>query len=146
MSDRITVLIVDDSRLFRAALEEALGGEADIAVVGSAFSGEKAVEFVTQHKPDVVTLDVEMPGMGGLKTLEAIRKLHAATGVIMVSAFTKRGAQVTVDALAAGAFDFATKPSGASPEANVAALRADLVAKIRAYGVSRRRLVPAPRA
>jgi two-component system chemotaxis response regulator CheB len=146
MSDRVTVLIVDDSRLFRSALEEALGHENDIAVVGSAYSGEKALEFIRQNRPDIVTLDVEMPGMDGLKTLEEIRKVGAAagdsgrTGVIMVSAHTRRGAQVTIDALNKGAFDFIAKPSGESAEASLAALKQDLVAKIRAWAASRRRI------
>jgi two-component system chemotaxis response regulator CheB len=152
MSDRITVLIVDDSRLFRAALEEALGQESDIAVVGSAFTGDKALEMIRQNRPDVVTLDVEMPGMDGLRTLQEIRKLDAARGdggrigVIMVSAHTRHGAQVTIDALHAGAFDVIAKPSGGSAEASLAALRQDLVAKIRAWASSRRRTPGAPRA
>jgi two-component system chemotaxis response regulator CheB len=150
MSDRITVLIVDDSRLFRAALEEALGQESDIAVIGSAFSGDKALEMIRQNRPDVVTLDVEMPGMDGLKTLQEIRKLGAAggdvgrIGVIMVSAHTRRGAQVTIDALNNGAFDFIAKPSGGSAEANLSALKQDLATKIRAWATSRGRIRGVP--
>lgn len=137
MPDRITVVIVDDSRLFRSALEELLAREEDIAVVGSVFSGAKALELIRTDPPDVVTLDVEMPGMDGLATLEQIQQFNAerpasqAVGVIMVSAFTRRGADVTVKSLEAGAFDFVTKPSGASPEANLATLRADLLPRIR---------------
>ncbi len=138
MPEPITVLIVDDSRLFRAALEESLRGEADLEVVGSVFSGAKALEFIRAKRPDVVTLDVEMPGMDGLATLEQIQQLNAgrpadeAIGIIMVSAFTRRGADVTVKALEAGAFDFVTKPSGPSQEVNLATLRDELVGKIRA--------------
>ena len=138
MSDRIAVLIVDDSRLFRSAVEEALRGQPDIAVVGSVFSGAKALEFIRQSPPHVVTLDVEMPGLDGLATLEQIEQFNAGRspaekiGVIMVSAFTRRGADVTVRALEAGAFDFVTKPAGPSPEANLATLREALLPRIRA--------------
>ena len=131
------VLIVDDSRIFRAALAEALAGEDGIVVVGSVFSGEKALEFLRSTPADVVTLDVEMPGLDGLQTLAAIQRLNASRppeaeiGVIMVSAFTSRGADVTVRALQAGAFDFVTKPSGPSADANLAELRRQLTAQIR---------------
>lgn len=143
MADRITVLIVDDSRLFRSALEEALAGQDDIVIVGSVFSGEKALEFIQKTPPDVVTLDVEMPGIDGLATLEAIQQ-HTSSqpgrppiGVIMVSAFTRRGADITIKALDAGAFDFVAKPSGPSPEANIIALRDEVLAKIRACALLR---------
>jgi two-component system, chemotaxis family, protein-glutamate methylesterase/glutaminase len=144
MADRITVLVVDDSRLFRSALEQALSDQNDIAVVGSVFSGEKALEFVRSTPPDIVTLDVEMPGIGGLATLEQIQLLNQSrppsrsVGIIMVSAFTRRGAAVTIKSLQAGAFDFVAKPSGPSAEESMAILRNELVAKIRAYAQSRR--------
>ncbi len=150
MPDRIGVLIVDDSRLFRSALEQALSGQQDIEIVGSVFSGAKALEFVRQHPPSVVTLDVEMPGLDGLATLEQIEQLNDGrppaqkTGVIMVSAFTRRGADVTVRALEAGAFDFVTKPTGPSPEVNLAALRDELLPRIRACARSRMRVALPP--
>ncbi len=72
------VLIVDDSRIFRAALAEALAGEEGIVVVGSVFSGEKALEFLRSTPADVATLDVEMPGLDGLQTLAAIQRLNAS--------------------------------------------------------------------
>src|SRR5882724_5337175 len=129
MAEPIKVLIVDDSRLFRSALEEALRGQEDIAVVGSVFSGAKALEFIRQAPPDVVTLDVEMPGMNGLETLKQIQQIDPSIGVVMVSAFTRRGADITVKALQAGAFDFVTKPSGTSPEANQISLRDEVLSK-----------------
>ena len=149
MADRISVLIVDDSRLFRSALEESLAGQQEIAVVGSVFSGAKAMEFIRDSAPDIVTLDVDMPGMDGLAVLEQIQQFNAtrsageAVNVIMVSAFTQRGADVTVKALQAGAFDFVTKPSGPSQDTNLAALRDELVAKILACVRRQRRSAPA---
>lgn len=148
MIEPISLLIVDDSRLFRSALEQALADQPDISVVGSVFSGAKAIEFIRKSPPDLVTLDVEMPGMDGLQALKQIQALNEArrpaqpVGVIMVSAFTRRGAQVTVKALEAGAFDFFAKPSGGSAEANLASLRDELLAKVRAYANSRRRIAP----
>jgi two-component system chemotaxis response regulator CheB len=150
MPDAARVLIVDDSRIFRAALEEALAGQEGVAVVGSVFSGEKALDFIRAAPPDLVTLDVEMPGLGGLETLQAIQRFNACrpddppVGALMVSAFTRRGADVTLRALQAGAFDFVTKPSGPSAGANLLALREQLVPRIRSFMASRRRGSPRP--
>jgi two-component system chemotaxis response regulator CheB len=145
MADGARVLIVDDSRIFRAALAEALAGEDGITVAGSVHSGERALEFLQAHPVDVVTLDVEMPGLNGLQTLEGIQRINAGrpaaqAGVIMVSAFTRCGADVTVRALQAGAFDFVTKPSGPDENANRASLRQQLACKIRLFLCSRRAL------
>jgi two-component system chemotaxis response regulator CheB len=140
MSDPVRILIVDDSRLFRSALEDALAGARDVEVVGSVFNGEKAMEFIRASPPDLVTLDVEMPGLSGLETLGRIQEYNAsqpgrrAVGAIMVSSFTKRGASTTLAALEAGAFDFVTKPSGASAEQSIEALSVELLAKVRAFG------------
>jgi len=151
MSDEARILIVDDSRIFRAALEAALGGQNGITVVGSVFSGTKALEFIRAKPPDLVTLDVEMPGMDGLQTLKAIQEVNATRapgteiGVIMVSSFTRRGGEVTMRALEAGAFDFVTKPAGASVDSSLEQLRQDLVPKIRLFVAQRnRRLVRPP--
>ena len=145
MPPRARVLIVDDSRIFRSALEAALAGQEGIDVVGSVFSGQKAVEFIQANPPDVVTLDVEMPGMDGLETLRAIQRFNAgrapgaAVGVIMVSAYTKHGADVTIRALQDGAFDFVTKPAGPNPEENRSTLQQQLSGKIHLFMAGRRR-------
>lgn len=140
------VLIVDDSRIFRSALQAALADQAEIDVVGSVFSGQKALEFLQATPPDVVTLDVEMPGMDGLETLRAIQRLNAtrppesAIGVIMVSAHTRRGADITIRALQDGAFDFIAKPSGPNHDDNLQQLRQQLLSRIRLFLLSRRRV------
>lgn len=145
MPPTIRVLIVDDSRIFRAALEASLAGEEGIEIVGSVFSGAKALEFLKANPVDVVTLDVEMPGMDGLETLKAIRRLDAESplstevGVIMVSAHTRRGAEVTIQALQHGAFDFVAKPNTAEKEENLAFLRQQLASKIRLFAAERSR-------
>lgn len=144
------ILIVDDSRIFRAELERALVGVEDVTVVGSVYSGEKAMEFIRATPPDMVTLDVEMPGMDGLETLKAIQQFNlgrtagSEVGVVMVSAHTRRGADVTVQALRAGAFDFITKPTGDSAEESLGVLRQQLSCKIRLF-LARRGAIPALR-
>jgi two-component system, chemotaxis family, protein-glutamate methylesterase/glutaminase len=147
------VLIVDDSRIFRSALQAALADQAEIDVVGSVFSGQRALEFLQATPPDVVTLDVEMPGMDGLETLRAIQRLNAtrppesAIGVIMVSAHTRRGAEITIRALQDGAFDFIAKPSGPNHDDNLQQLRQQLLSRIRLFLLSRRRVAaPSPAA
>lgn len=109
-SPRIRVLIVDDSLVVRRVLSEVLTSNPATEVVGTASSGELALIRIEQLKPDVVTLDVEMPGMGGLKALAAIRKTHPKLPVIMFSTLTETGAAATIEALALGATDYATKP------------------------------------
>jgi two-component system chemotaxis response regulator CheB len=138
MTERTRVLIVDDSRIFRSVLEQALRDEgAD--VVGSVWSGAKALEFIEAAPPDLVTLDVEMPGMNGLDVLRAIQRFNAARpnappiGVLMVSAFTRQGADVTIQALESGAFDFITKPSGGSEEESLRLLRLQVASKLRSF-------------
>jgi two-component system chemotaxis response regulator CheB len=144
MKEPARVLLVDDSRIFRAALEEALGGLDDVFVCGSVFSGEKALEFIRSKPPDLVTLDVEMPGMDGLTALRAIQEFNAGrpreqqVGVLMVSAHTSRGAEATIEALQAGAFDFIEKPKEATVELNVQRLRQQLSAKVRLFMQQRR--------
>lgn len=145
MPPRARVLIVDDSRIFRAALEESLADQEGVEVVGSVFSGQKALEFIQAAPPDVVTLDVVMPGLDGLETLRGIQRFNAtqppgeAVGVIMVSAHTKRGADVTMQALQDGAFDFVAKPSGQHSRENLQQLRGQLLSKIHQFLHSRRR-------
>ncbi len=151
--DNITsVLIVDDSRIFRSIVEECLKNEDDIKIIGSVRNGVKAMEFIRSCRPDIVTLDMEMPDLDGLETLRAIREFNASTpdlppiGVIMLSIFTRRGADVTIRALEEGAFDFIAKPEGKNPLENIESLRRQLTAKIRFF-ISRRiasRLRPGP--
>lgn len=139
MPAKVRILIVDDSRCFRSALEESLAGHDDIAVVGSVWSGQRALEFIRATPPDLVTLDLSMPGMDGLHTLRAIQHhnlLHPEAphvGVIIVSAYARLGSPEAVEALQAGAVDFVTKPAGDSVNANLQELSRQLVGKIRHY-------------
>jgi two-component system chemotaxis response regulator CheB len=126
----INVLVVDDSAFMRRAITKILEHEPDLRVVGIARSGEEAVTKVTQLNPDVVTMDVEMPGMGGL---EAVRQIvaHHRVPIIMLSSLTREGAETTFRALELGAVDFVAKPDAAYTNINEVAR--DLVAKIRTF-------------
>ena len=135
-SNPLRILIVDDSRIFRSTLEKALKEHPGVRVVGSVWSGEKAVEFVRDSPPDLVSLDLNMPGRNGLDTLSDIRELNASrpdrppVGVLLVSALTDRGAAITVEGLARGAFDFIRKPEGPDDQANARSLQQQLFEKI----------------
>ncbi|MEO6913783.1 MAG: chemotaxis response regulator protein-glutamate methylesterase [Candidatus Baltobacteraceae bacterium] len=126
----ISVLVVDDSAFMRRAISKMLELEPEIVVSATARSGEDAVEKAARLNPDVITMDVEMPGIGGL---EAVRQIMAARKVpiIMVSSLTREGAETTFRALDLGAVDFIPKPDSAYVEIkNVAR---DLIAKVRVF-------------
>lgn len=130
MIEFITVLVVDDSAFMRRAISKMLESEPDIRVIATARSGEEAIEKTQQHNPDIITMDVEMPGMGGL---EAVRHIVANNRlpIIMVSALTLEGADTTFRALDAGAVDFVAKPDAAYT--NMSEVARDLIAKIRTF-------------
>lgn len=104
------VLIVDDSAFMRKVIADIVNSDPDLTVVDTAKNGQEAVQKVLQLKPDVMTLDVEMPIMDGLSALEVIMR-DAPMPVIMLSSLTKEGADATLKALELGALDFITKPS-----------------------------------
>ena len=127
--DPIRVLIVDDSPFMRKALERMLIAAEDIQVVGTARDGLDALEKIPQLKPDIVTLDVEMPRMDGLACLKRIMVDHPLP-VLMVSSLTQEGAQATLDALAAGALDFIPKESSLA-SGSILQIQRDLQEKVR---------------
>ena len=102
-SPPIRVLIADDSAVMRAALSRVIESDPALQVCGTARHGLEALEKVRQLRPDVVTLDVEMPVLNGLEVLKRIMK-EFPRPVIMVSSLTKEGAEVTLEALGVGAF------------------------------------------
>jgi len=129
----IRVLIVDDSAVIRKLLTDTLSADHEIEIVGTAADGRIALSKIEQLKPDVVTLDVEMPVMNGLETLKELRKSYLRLPIIMFSTLTERGAAATLDALSLGASDYVTKPTNTgSIEAGVAAVRSELIPKIKA--------------
>lgn len=105
----IRVLIVDDSKLIRDVLTSILSEQPDIVVVGAAADAFEARDMIRDLKPDVLTLDVEMPKMNGLEFLDKLMRARP-TPVVMISSATERGSEVTFRALELGAVDFVTKP------------------------------------
>ncbi len=142
----VRVLIVDDSALVRQILSEILSSDPELEVVGVAPDPYIAREKIKLLKPDVLTLDVEMPRMDGLTFLENLMRLHPMP-VVMVSSLTAKGAEITLQALSLGAFDFVSKPTlGVSEGLEEAAQ--EIIAKVKAAARSRpaARIASAPAA
>lgn len=117
---KVRVLVVDDAALVRKILSEVLAAEPGIEVAGTAANGRLALDKIPFARPDVITLDVEMPEMDGLETLKALREKHPQIPVIMVSGRTEQGAAVTLEALQLGASDYVAKPSGSAAREELA--------------------------
>ena len=103
------VLVVDDSALMRGLLSQLIGMAPDMEVVGAAPDAQVAREMIKALNPDVMTLDVQMPKMGGLEFLERLMRLRPMP-VVMVSSFTTSASDTTLKALELGAVDFIGKP------------------------------------
>ncbi len=126
------VLIVDDAALIRRLVSDALAADPGIEVVGGAGNGRQGLQLIAQTSPDLVTLDVEMPEMGGIETLREIRKRYPRLPVIMFSVLTERGCADTLEALSLGASDYVAKPATAGGrEAAQQRIREDLVPRIK---------------
>jgi two-component system chemotaxis response regulator CheB len=130
--DRIRILIVDDSALYRLMIRDVLGQDDRCTVVGHAENGTRALDQIEKLKPDLVTLDVEMPEMSGIDVLREINRRQLKTKVVMVSHLTTAGAHTTTDALLEGAFDFICKPDSKDRNSNKETLRRELTSKIAA--------------
>jgi len=141
----ISVLVADDSALVRRLVTGVLNDTPDIRVVGTAVNGKQAIEKADELKPDIITLDIEMPIMDGLTALRELRRRHPSLPVIMFSTLTERGAAVTLDALASGASDYITKPSGAGSLAqSLDSVGAQLIPRVRALAARGRRAARRP--
>jgi two-component system chemotaxis response regulator CheB len=105
----VRVFVVDDSAFVRRAVSRILEGQPGVRVVGEAASGLEALERIPRLDPELVTLDIAMPGMDGLQVLRALLRWKPRLKVLMLSAHTHEGAEATIDALAAGAVDFIDK-------------------------------------
>lgn len=124
------VLIIDDSVIFRILLTNIIRDIENVEVCGTASDGQAGIDAVEKHHPDVVLLDVEMPKMTGLDVMREINQRGIDARVIMCSAFTVAGADVTVKALELGAHDFITKPEGSSKEESIQLLKKQLVPEL----------------
>lgn len=139
----ISVLIVDDSAFMRKAIEKMISGESDISIVGIAKNGAEAVELNKKFRPDIITMDIEMPVMTGLEALKIIMR-EAPTNVIMISSLTQEGADVTLEALQMGAVDFIPKKMS-FVSLDIIGIKNDLLAKMRAFAARKNAKVIAPK-
>lgn len=131
---RIRVLVVDDSVVVRRLVTDALSSDPAIDVVGVAANGQIALTKVEQFAPDLVTMDIEMPVMDGIETVRALRRAGHKMPIIMFSTLTERGAVATLDALAAGATDYVTKPANVgSVQQSLAQVAGELIPRIKAF-------------
>jgi two-component system chemotaxis response regulator CheB len=128
----LRVLVADDAILFRRVISDALLALPGVEVVGTAANGKIALQKARELKPDLITLDLEMPEMDGLSVLDALRQVGDKVAVIVVSALTRKGGQLTLKALEKGAFDFITKPEGANQEQSREMVRRELAPRLRA--------------
>jgi two-component system chemotaxis response regulator CheB len=144
-SRRIRVLVVDDSAVMRSILRMVLDPQPELEMIAAASNGQEALEAFGRLHPDLVLLDIEMPGMNGLDLLSRIREQNRQVPVVMCSTLTWRGARITVEALARGATDYVTKPGAQSGiRQAVETLRRELVPKILALSAEQMRPAPPP--
>lgn len=134
LASPVRVLVVDDSALMRKLIPQILATDNSIQVVGTAIDGNFGLKKIEELKPQVVTVDLEMPGMGGLDMLKEIMRRHQVP-VIVVSSHSTHGASVTLRALSMGAFDFVAKPTDVS--ARMPEIAHELITKIKAAAQSR---------
>ncbi len=130
---KLRVMVVDDTIIYRKIISDVLSKFSDVEVVGTASNGKIALSRIDSLKPDLITLDVEMPVMDGVQTLEEIQKRKLKLGIIMVSTLTKRGSDITMKALELGAFDFITKPDKDSREENIKSLELALAPRVKHF-------------
>ncbi|MBP1931514.1 protein-glutamate methylesterase/protein-glutamine glutaminase [Ammoniphilus resinae] len=109
--EKIRVLVVDDSAFMRKVISDILSSNIEIEIIGTARNGMEAIQKIQDLRPDVMTLDIEMPVMNGIETLKMVMKTQPLP-VIMISSLTQEGATATFEALELGAVDFIPKPSG----------------------------------
>lgn len=141
--EQIKILVVDDSAFMRKIIKDIIDSQRDMTVVGTARDGVDAIEKIKSLRPNLVTLDVEMPNMNGLEALKVIMKKTPAK-VIMVSSLTAENAETTMECLALGAVDFIQKPSG-SISLDFDKVKSNLLEKIRsAANINVDRLLPKP--
>ncbi|MCL7487510.1 MAG: chemotaxis response regulator protein-glutamate methylesterase [Desulfobulbaceae bacterium] len=127
---KIKALVVDDTIFYRKIISEILASFPFVEVVGTANNGEIAMSRIRLLKPDLLTLDVEMPVMNGLSVLQEIRRQNLPIDCLMLSSKTLQGCEITMQALELGAFDFITKPDDISPRANLQMLTRELRRKL----------------
>lgn len=138
---KITVLVVEDSFLMRKIISDIINSDPDLEVIDTAKNGQEAVEKALLLRPDMVTLDIDLPVLDGIGALKEIMQRHP-TRVIMLSAYTREGTSATIKALELGAIDFITKPSG-KISLDLPDIKENIISKIKlAAKVGLNRLLP----
>ncbi len=129
----LRVLVVDDTIFYRKIVSEILSELPDVDVVGTANNGKIAISRITSLNPDLLILDIEMPGMNGLEVLQSIQEHSLDVGAIVLSTLTPKGGEITVNALELGAFDFILKPDSGSMEENRKDIKDSLFPMLKAF-------------
>jgi len=128
---KIRVLVVEDSPIMRKLITDILKNDSEIEVIDTAKTGKEAIEKAKILKPDVITLDIEMPEMDGISALKILRKEIPQTKIIMFSSLTQEGAKATIECLSLGAYDFVPKPSSKSFYESIKKIEQELIPKIK---------------
>ncbi len=136
--DPYRVLIVDDSAVIRGLLARIIEAEDDITVATTVSDGRMAIKSLDRHDIEVIVLDIEMPGMDGLTALPLLVAADPDVKIIMASTLTRKNAEISMRALAAGAHDYIPKPSATSELRTGESFKRELVEKIKALGEARR--------
>ena len=124
------MIVVDDSALMRKIVSDMINAEPEMEVIDTARNGEDLLTKIARRAPDVVTLDIEMPKMDGIKTLKELKKINVNIPIIMLSSISKTCTELTMECLELGAFDFIPKPSGAI-SLDISKVKNELVEKIK---------------
>src|SRR3954453_18942360 len=139
VQDDIRVMVVDDALVVRSLLSRWIDAEPGLKVVATLRNGREALDRLESVKPDVVVLDVEMPELDGISTLPRLLELRRDLIVIMASALTRENAEVTLKALALGAADYIPKPAAEGGMMTSASFQRELIEKIGALGLRRKK-------
>ena len=133
IGSKLRVLVVDDTIVYRKAVSDVLSEIPGVEVVGVAHNGKIAMSKIATLKPDMLTLDIEMPVMNGIEVLGELQKNYPNTGAVMVSTLTTDGGEMTMKALELGAFDFILKPQSKNPAESKKILKESLAPIIREF-------------
>lgn len=129
----LKILVVDDTVVYRKIVSDILSELPNIEVVGAAPNGKIAMSKIASLKPDLITLDVEMPEMNGIEVLECMKTQAREVGAIMLSTLTQKGGDMTMKALELGAFDFIPKPQNGKMDENRVVIKNALIPILRAF-------------
>jgi len=133
INDKCKVLVVDDTTIYRKIVSDVLSELPGVEVVGVAHNGKIAIAKIATLKPDLLTLDIEMPEMNGIEVLAYINTKGLDVGAIMLSTLTQKGGEMTMKALELGAFDFIPKPQSGGMQENKASIKNTIAPMLKAF-------------